>query len=56
MVERESTIRGANGQPQVNRVHYPIIHALLPAHDEETYNRFFDIVKQVGSVLGQTFW
>ena len=40
LVERETRrLPAATGLGTVNRVHLPIVHALLPGQDEETYVR-----------------
>jgi hypothetical protein len=48
MVERASTIHLAGGRTELNRVYLPVVHALLPAEDEDTYVRFFKALYEVG--------
>jgi len=49
MAERESTIELPTGRMEINRIYLPIIHALLPGQDEETYTRFFEVLLKVGT-------
>lgn len=58
--QRERTIHPANigfedqEEATTQRVCIPIVHALLPGQSEETYRRFFAIVKQVYPQLRPT--
>jgi hypothetical protein len=47
MIERQSTIQLRRGGTKVNRMFQPLVHALLPAKDKDTYVRLFELIKQV---------
>jgi hypothetical protein len=53
LAEREGLYTDASGEMVTNRVHIPILHALLPGKDEDTYVRF-ELVRQVYPELRPT--
>lgn len=53
MAERVGIARDVSGEV-THRAHIPIIHALLPGQDEETYKRLFQIVRTVYPQLRPT--